>query len=183
MDSVTKQQVVNRVRHEAREKGTLKEDKHLLLAIQEMEKYDWNPSMRLLLLIIAMGQRVDPKAWIQEDCPRTAEEMVGWCDFAQWRLAQRVGVTEKHIQKMLQRLKGDGFLHIKVWKDSNNAMHGMYQIIEASVMAAQRPTNKANTKRGPRYSEKREGNKGSFSKINQPGRSAKQQAIMEEDGE
>lgn len=170
MDSATKQQKLNQIKHEAREKGTLKEDKHIIITVQEMEKYDWNPSMRFLLLILILGTRTDSEAWIQEDCPKSAAEMVGWCDMAQWRLAQRVGLTEDHVQGMLKQLEADGFIEIVVWTDSNNARHGMYRVIEDTIRANERPSHKSTTPRAPRYKEKRKANKGSFSYANQPGK-------------
>jgi len=102
---------------------------------------------------------------------------------AQWRLAQRVGLTEDHINKMLAQLEEDGFIIIEGWTDENHKEHRRYQVQEAVVDAHQRKDHSANAKRGPRYSTPRTVNKGSFSSKNQPKMSALKKAIMEEDDE
>jgi len=171
MDSATKQQKLNQIKHEAREKGTLKEDKHILIAVQEMEKYDGNPAARYLLMILLMAARKDPTAWIQPDAPLTAEEAIGWCDMAQWRLAQRVGVGERQIQRMLDLFSEDGAIERKVWRDENGALHGMYRVNEDFIRVNERPNHKWNTPRLSRYKEgSRKANKGSFTRANQPGK-------------
>jgi len=67
--------------------------KSLSIRIQESDLYEYNPAANMLLMVICLGQRrVKRKLrrhWVQEDCPKTAEELVGWCDMAQWRLALR----------------------------------------------------------------------------------------------
>jgi hypothetical protein len=184
MDTGTKQQLVNRVRHEAREKGTLKEDKHILIAVQEMEKYDWHPAARYLLLVILMARRNDPKAWIQPDAPLTAEEAIGWCDMSQWRLAQRVGLEERQIQRILKMFEKDGAIKMRTWRDEHGALHTMYWVNEDYIRAHGRPSHRKDTPRPSRYKEgSRKGNKGSFTTANQPGVSPNRRAIREADDE
>ena len=160
--------------------------KSLSIKVQEMEKYDWNPSMRFLLLILVLGTRRSKDDYEDTWAPSgwTAEEMVGWCDQAQWRLAQRVGLTEDHINGMLKQLEDDGFIRIQGWTDPDTGkLHCRYKVVEEMVDTNQRPSHTRSTPRGERYSQPRKANKGSFSKINQPGRSDRRKAIMEEDDE
>jgi hypothetical protein len=167
----TKEQRLNRLKHEAREKSTLKEDKHILIAVQEIEKYDWHPAARLLLLILVMGTRNKADAWIQPDCRWTAEECVGWCDMSQWRLAQRTGLTERQVQRILDMFKADGAIERRHWRDSNGALHTQYRVNEEYIRLHERPSHKFNTPRPPRYKEgSRKANGTSFTRANQPGK-------------
>jgi hypothetical protein len=152
-------------------------DKSLSILIQECELYDWDSTTRLTLLVLCLGTRNKAentdgsKKWVQEDCPWDAEEMVGWCDFSQWRIALRVGKSEDRIQKVLSRLEKDGVITIERWTDSNNANHDRYQINEAVIRANQRPEQKRDVSRPSRYKVKRGANAGSFSSKNQPKKS------------
>ena len=158
--------------------------KSLPILIMESDLWDWNPTKRMLLLVIALGTRKEKvnysDTFIQEDCPRNAEEMVGWCDMAQWRLAGRVGTTEGYVSQLLNEFETEGVLHIDRWDDDNHTRHSMYQIIEAVVREHQRPEQKIGMQRPPRYKVKRGPNKGSFSHANQPG---KNKEVREHDDE
>ena len=166
-----------------------KRPKSLTIKVQEMEKYDWNPSMRFLLLILVLGTRREKEdysdTWVPENSPWTAEEMVGWCDMAQWRLAQRVGLTEGRINQMLAQLEEDGFIEKEEWTDPDlGTYHCRYRVLEVTVDFHQRKEHHAKAKRGPRVKEgSRKANRGSFSTANQPGRTAQRRAIIEEDDE
>ena len=131
-----------------------KKNKTLKIKIQEMEYCDWNPTARMLLLVIASGHRTNEEAWVQPDSPLSAEEMIGWCDMAQWRLAQRVGTTESSIQKYIKNFEDDGAIEVQRWEDSNHVHHDMYRVSEKFVDAHQRPDHKKDTKRPPRYQKK-----------------------------
>ena len=161
--------------------------KSLTIKVQEMEKYDWNPSMRFLLLILVLGTRRSKDDYEGTWAPSgwTAEEMVGWCDMSQWRLAHRVGLTEERTSKMLKQLEEDGFIEIEGWRDEETGkLHCRYRVIEEKVDVSQRKEHNRSAKRGPRYKEgTRKANKGSFSAKNQPTISARRKAIMEEDHE
>jgi hypothetical protein len=161
--------------------------KSLRIAILESDLWDWNPTKRLLLLVLQLGTRTEKedysKTFVQEDCPKTAEELVGWCDMAQWRLALRVGCTEKYIQELLIEFEKEGVINIDRWDDNNGVHHDMYRIVEDVVRDRQRPEQKKGVERPPRYKVKRGANKGSFSTANQPGRTANQRAIVKEDDE
>jgi len=160
-------------------------DKSLTILIQESDLYDWDPSARLLLLALHLGTRRNSTnadgedKWVQEDCPWSAKDMVGWCDMAQWRLALRVGISEDRIQKILARFEKDKVIRIETWDDSNYAHHNRYQIIEATIRANQRPQQKRDVPRKSRYKTKRGANKGSFSSSNQPKRSGNYDADVE----
>jgi hypothetical protein len=144
--------------------------KSLRIKIQESDLYDWDTTARMTLLVIELGKRINEDAWVQEDCPWSAEEMIGWCDMAEWRLALRVGKSEDCIQKVIRRLEEDGVLIVERWTDSNGANHNRYQIVEAVVDEHQRLEQSRHVKRPSRYKVKREANKGSFSRQNQPGK-------------
>ncbi len=69
----------------------------------------------------------------------------------------------------------------RVWHDEDMTPHSEYKVVEAVIDAHQRPSQKRGVERPKRYSKPRSANKGSFSTAIQPGRSAAQRAIMEED--
>lgn len=144
--------------------------KSLSIRVQESDLYDWNPAAAGLLLVITLGTRRRDEAWVQEDCPWTAEEMVGWCDMAQWRLALRSKMSESQVQRYIEQFEEDGVIEVEGWTDSNQAEHNRYRIIEAVVDEHQRPEQKRHVKRPSRYKKKRGANKGSFSATNQPGK-------------
>jgi hypothetical protein len=162
----------------ALKKALAKKEKSLPILIQESQLYDWDSTARMTLLVLALGTRSNPEAWIQEDCPWTSEEMVGWCDMAQWRIALRVGKSENRIQKVLGMLEKDGVIVIERWTDSNMADHDRYQIVEHVVRENQRPEQRRGVERPDRYKVKRGANRGSFSHANQPG---KNRQVREDD--
>lgn len=169
-----------------KKKHPTKKPKSLTIKIQEIEKYDWNPSMRYLLMVIHIGTRRSKEDYEDTWAPTgwTAEEMVGWCDMAQWRLAGRVGLTTDRICQMLKQLEEDGFIRIEGWRDEETGkLHCRYQIVPEMIEASQRPEWSPRMKRGPRNSKPRVANKGSFSAKNQPKMSALRKAILEEEGE
>lgn len=147
--------------------------KSLPIRIMESDLYDWAPGVMMTLMVIALGQRSNPEAWIQEDCPLTAEEAIGWCDQAQWRIALRAKKSESQVQEDITRFEEDGVIEVMRWTDSNNVDHAMYRIIEAMVDSHQRPEQKRAVQRPSRYKTKRGKNSGSFSTQNQPGRRSK----------
>ena len=175
----TKQEKLARLKAAAKKKS-----KSLPILIMESDLWDWNTTKRMLLLVIALGARKEKEdysgTFIQPDCPLTAEEAVGYCDMAEWRLAGRVGCTEDYISQLVNEFEQEGVLHIERWEDSNGTHHNMYKINEAVVRERQRPEQKKGMKRPPRYKQKRKTNKGSFSHANQPG---KNRAVREMDDE
>jgi hypothetical protein len=161
-----------------------KNQKSVSVKVQEMEYADWNPTARMTLLVIALGQRVNEDAYVPEECPLQMPAILGWCDFAEWRIAQRVGATEDGIQKIVQRFDDDGVLEIKGWTDSNNARHNLYRVVESKLNELQRKEHKRGVERPPRYKKSRKGmkrNAGMFSTANQPGRTALGALEMDDD--
>jgi hypothetical protein len=180
--SAHRQEVKDKVKamvKEERRKEVAEGGGSLPIRIMQSDLYDWNPSRRMLLLVLALGTRTDPEAWIQEDCPWTAEEMVGYCDMAQWRLALRVGKSESQVHKDLMQMEEDGVIHIDRWQDSNHADHNRYRIIEDMVNEHQRPKQKPDVERPPRYKKPRP-KKGWFSTHNQPRRNPEVAEMDEE---
>jgi hypothetical protein len=158
--------------------------KSVPVKVQEMEYADWNPTARMTLLVIALGQRSNEESYVREECPLQMPEILGWCDFAEWRIALRVGATVDGIQKIIIRLEEDGYLEIKRWTDSNNTLHNLYRVIESKLDEVQRKEQTAKAARPPRYKKSRKGmkrNAGMFSTANQPGRSATERGVMEMD--
>jgi hypothetical protein len=142
----------------------------LPIRIMESELFDWNPTARMTLLVIAMGQRTNEDAWLPDDLPdEMRETAMGWCYFSQWRIALRVGKTEDHIQRVITMLEKKGVIKKETWNDSNNCPHDRYKVVEVMVDDNQRPAQKRNVQRPARYRVKRGANKGSFSRTNQPG--------------
>lgn len=160
---------------EKKKKALIKKHaKSLPILIQESDLWDWNPTKRMLLLVIALGTRKEKEdysdTFIQEDCPLTAEEAVGYCDMAQWRLAGRVGITEGYVSDLVNEYEAEGVLRIERWEDANGTKHAMYKINEVVVREHQRPEQRRGMKRPPRYKKPRKANGTSFSHANQPGK-------------
>lgn len=147
--------------------------KWLSTKILESELYDWDSTKRLLLLTICLGQRRDSDGWVPEDMPdEYKDDMAGWCDLSQGKLALRIGHKKDCVQKLIIGFETDGVIKVRRWRDSNNASHDMYHVNDAVVEKNQRPSQNIGTvKRPSRYKVKRGPNKGSFSSKNQPGRS------------
>jgi hypothetical protein len=155
----------------------------LIIQIQNSELYDWNPTKRMTLLVLAFGHRTNENAFVPDDMPDYLKnDMIGWCDMAQWRLAQRVGITEDHMNTVLGELEADKAIFVRSWTDSNNAEHNQYMVNESVIRLTQRPEHKRDSKRPPRYKKKRGANKGSFSSTNQPNKRGFDQNLLEEFG-
>ena len=132
-----------------------KQDKSLPILIQESDLYDWNHTARMILLVIALGQRTNEDAYVPEDMPDSyKDDMLGWCDMSQWRLSIRVGVTEDWVQKLLRRFREEGVIERRTWEDDNHTNHAMYRVIEKTVKDHQRPSQKPDVERPPRYKTK-----------------------------
>jgi hypothetical protein len=142
----------------------------LPIRIQECELFDWDTTARMTLLVIAMGQRTNEKAWLPDDLPDSMrEDAMGWCYFSQHRMALRVGKTEDHIQRVIDKLEKREAIKKETWTDSNQCPHDRYKVVEAVIDDNQRPSQKRGVERPSRYKVKRGANKGSFSRTNQPG--------------
>ena len=145
------------------------EKKSLPIRVMESELFDWNSTARMILLVIALGYRTNEDAYTPADMPDEMKaDLLGWCYFAQWRIAQRVGKTEKHIQRVISAMEKMSIIIIEEWTDSNNAKHNRYKIVEDMIDTNQRPSHRRDTKRPRRSGVKRSANKGSFTSENQP---------------
>jgi hypothetical protein len=145
------------------------------IKIMESDLYDWNPLKRFLLCIIARGQRKNKKAYIPPDMPpELQDDIIGWCDQAQWRLAQRLGKDTDYTNEVLRDLENDETINVRTWRDKYGVLHNQYRVKDAVVEARQRPEHKEFAERPPRYKVPRTGNKGSFSSSNQPRRVKKE---------
>jgi hypothetical protein len=155
-------------------KKLAKKDDSLVIQIMESDLYDYNPGARMLLLVIAFGQRTNEDAYLPEDMPDKYKEdkCLGWCDMSQWRLALRVGKSESQVNKDIQMFRRDGVVQARGWTDDNKADHLMYRIVEAVVKEHKRPSQKKDVERKPRYKKKADG-RGWFSSKNQPDREPK----------
>ena len=147
-------------------------DKTLPMLVMDSDVCDHNPTARMLLLCLALGTRSKADGWVPEDMPdEIKEDIVGWCDRSQWKLALRVGCCESTIQKLVTKLEKMGAIKIRRWVDDNEAEHALYKINREYFEAHQRPDfkRKKDVERPGRYKDgSRKANKGSFSKKNQP---------------
>jgi len=172
-----------RVKELLKKAGIPTGEKSVARKIAESSLYDWCPTARFLLTQIAI-LAMDEDSEYPEDAPDNYQaDKEGWCWMSQFKLGLRVGCDERTIRRWIARFREDGVILYRTWKDDNHTPHAEYKVVESVVDAFQRPSQKVDVKRPPRYSEKRGANKGSFSTANQPGRSAKQRGIMEEDDE
>lgn len=143
------------------------------MLVLESQLYDQNPGRRMTLLVLALGTRNTAtnedgtKKWVQEDCPWSIEEMIGWCDFAQWRIALRVGKSEPQVQRDIKQFEQDSVISIRRWTDDNGTNHDMYQLNIPVLQKNQRPEQTKNVERPKRYKTPNP-NRGWFSKTNQP---------------
>jgi hypothetical protein len=147
--------------------------KSLPKLVQESQLYDQNPGRRMTLLVLALGTRNTatnedgtPK-WVQEDSPFTIEDMIGWCDFAQWRISLRVGKSKSQIQRDIMQFEKDGVISVRRWTDSNGIHHDMYQLNIPVIQKNQRPEQTENVQRPKRYKTPNS-NRGRYGKNNQP---------------
>jgi hypothetical protein len=160
-------------------KAAQKKIMSLPIQIMESDLFDHNPGVQMTLMVIALGTRSNPEAWIQDDCPKTAEEMMGWCDLAQWRIALRAKKSESKVNRDILKFEEMGILEIERWDDDNNGHHAMYRISRDVIKEHQRPQKK-DTPRAPRYKVKNP-NRGRFSAKNQPKKVASGVAEMDEE--
>jgi hypothetical protein len=152
-------------------KQRAKKESSLSIKIMESNLYDWNPTARFLLLVIAQTQVTNEDAYFPEDCPdEYKNDRLGWCWMSQWRLALRVGISEPQVRRWIKRFEDDDVIQVRVWKDDNKADHNLSRVNESVVEAHQRPSQTKDVERSSRYKKKRGANRGSFTSTNQPRR-------------
>jgi hypothetical protein len=150
-------------------KAHAKKTTSIPILIMESNLYDWNPGRQMTLMVIALGTRTNPNAWIQEDAPLTAEQALGWCDMSQWRIALRAKKSESAVQKDIRQFEKDGVLEVKHWEDDNLTKHALYRINADVLRENARPAQKKNVERPKRY-KKSSPSRGRFTAENQPRR-------------
>jgi hypothetical protein len=179
MSEETKQEKLARLK-----KAHAKKENSLPIQIMESDLYDYNPGARMLLLVLALGTRTNEDAYVPEDMPeRYKNDMLGWCEMAQWRLALRVGKSESQIHKDIQTFRKDGVVQGRGWTDDNGVDHMMYRVVNDVVADRKRPEQKKDVVRPNRYKNPRP-KKGWFSSENQPAKNKKTMAMaagMDED--
>ena len=161
-------------------------EKTLARKITDSTLYDHQPTARFLLVqlaVLAMKEDSD----YPEDSP-FQDDKVGWCWMSQEGLSLKIGTESsgRTVRNWITRFIQDEVIIPREWRDDNGTPHAEYKVVESVVDAHQRPPKKkdAIAARGSRCKEgSRKANKGSFTTANQPGRSAQQRAIMEEDDE
>lgn len=157
----TKQEKLARLK-----KSVAKKENSLVIQIMESDLYDRNPGARFLLVAIAYSQRTNENAYVPPDCPYK-DDMLGWCDLSQWKLALRVGKSDSQVFRDIKRFRADGVVQARGWTDDNGTDHLMYRIVPEVVREHQRPAQKKTVERPSRYKSKAP-NRGRFSSENQP---------------
>lgn len=157
----TKQEKLARLK-----KSVAKKENSLVIQIMESDWYDKNPGARFLLVAIAYSQRTNEDAYVPPDCPYK-DDMLGWCDMSQFKLALRVGKSESQVHKDIKMFRKDGVVQGRAWTDENGTHHLMYRIVPEMIAERQRPSQKRGVVRPPRYKSKNP-KRGWFSNENQP---------------
>ncbi len=158
-------------------------EKSLARKIAESSLYDWKPTARFLLREIATLRMAEDSNYPDDAPEKNKADKKDWCWMSQFQLGLRIGADERTVRRWIAQFRKDGVILYRAWTDDNGTNHSEYKINEKVLDAFQRPSQKPGVQRPPRYSQKRKGNKGSFSTANQPGRTAQRRAIMEEDDE
>jgi hypothetical protein len=177
---LSKKELIDKVREARAEK-----EMSVPIMLMESDLYDWNPGARVVLLVIALARR---RKELEEgkypDMPAVyRNDMIGWCNLAQWRIALRAGKSESQVQRDIKMFIKDGVIEPRRWEDDNGTKHAMYKINEDVVKDHQRPAQKKNVERPSRYKEphKPRQHKGLFSAQNQPPRVVPEVAEMDEE--
>ncbi len=138
-------------------KATGIEEKSLARKIAESSLYDWNASARFLLTQIAVLS-MDEDSTYPDDAPEAFKaDKEGWCWMSQGKLAIRIGKSLSTVHKLIAQFKKDGVILHREWRDENKTLHGEYKIVEAVIDANQRPSQRADVERPPRYAKSRKG--------------------------
>ncbi len=129
------------------------QDKSLAWKITDSSLYDWNPTARFLLTQLAVLS-MDEDSNYPEDAPDNFKaDKKGWCWMTQAKLALKVGVHDSTIYRWIKRFREDGVIKYRDWRDDNTTMHAEYKVVESVIDANQRPSQRADVERPPRYKE------------------------------
>ena len=162
-------------------------ERSLARKITDSSLYDGKPVARFLLVQLAVLAMKEDSEYPADAPANFKADKEGWCWMGQQALSLKLGTDSdgRTVRNWIARFVEDGVILPRDWKDDNGTPHAEYKVLEEVVDAFQRPTKKKDAleARPKRYNEPRKPNAGSFSTANQPGRTAKQRAIMEEDDE
>ena len=125
------------------------EEEHSLpRKIMESELYDGKPTARSLLNQLAvMAMKTEADSY-PKDAPKfypdgvTPWEKTGWCWMSQFKLGLRVGISERHVTRLVGQFKGDGVVLTREWFDDHMTPHTEYKVVESVVDAFQRPSSR-----------------------------------------
>ncbi|MGA8215491.1 MAG: hypothetical protein WB799_17975 [Candidatus Sulfotelmatobacter sp.] len=133
------------------------EERSLARKIAESSLYDWNASARFLLTQIAVLS-MDEDSTYPDDAPEAFKaDKEGWCWMSQGRLAIRIGKSLSTVEKLIAQFRKDGVIQYRDWRDDNKTLHAEYKIVESVIDAQQRPSQRADVERPPRYEKSRKG--------------------------
>jgi hypothetical protein len=137
-----------------------KNQKSVSVKVQEMEYADWNPTARMTLLVIALGQRINEDAYVPEECPlQMPDDILGWCDLAEWRIALRVGKCDARYRRSSPSLKRTASLRSSAGKTTTIRTTTCTVSLSLSWMNYS-VRNRRNAERPPRYKTSTQGNEG-----------------------
>ena len=162
-----------KARLDALNQAARKKRKSVPILIMESDLYDKKPAMQMTLMVIALAARSsdpDKKHVVPEDMPQEyKDDIAGWCDMAQWRIALRAKKSRSQVQRDLETMHNDGVIEVRTWEDSNNARHNMYKV-NVEVLRERQRKQTPNVERPSRYKDKAP-TRGRFTSKNQPKKS------------
>jgi hypothetical protein len=121
--------------------------------ITDSSLYDWNPQARFLLVQLAV-LAMDDDSNYPEDAPDDFQmDKEGWCWMSQAKLSLKVGVHDSTVYRWIKQFREDGVILYRDWRDSNKTHHAEYKVVEKVIDAYQRPSQKEDVERVPRYKE------------------------------
>jgi len=151
----------------------------LYIRIGTSTLYDWQPAIKSTLKEIAFmrvqgapaGARVKPR-----DPSRKTINYEDWCWAGEKTLAQRLGTSERSIQRHIAALKKDGVIEVRTWRDKWGHQHNEYKINEQIVDDNQRPDDGSRARCEWKV---RKPNSSWFGKTNQPKRKTNSRPYVE----
>ena len=108
----------------------------------------------MLLLVLALGTRTNEDAYVPEDS-QYKDDMLGWCDMSQWKLALRVGKSESQVQRDIKMFRKDGVCLGADGRTTTKPTHLMYKIVVDVVKKHSVLLKKKDVERPGRYKTKK----------------------------
>lgn len=156
------------------------------IRIGESDLYDWEPTRRAVLMMIAFMQCNDEgaAAKVSEHSPFKGN-YTGWCFASQKRLAFRIGCSERWVRDCIRRFQKDGVLKVRQRVDHMGYKHDEYSVDSEVVTAHQRGKAEEYLQQdrahAPRKGGNKTANKGSFKKGNKAASHRKSQPLPQEE--